>query len=93
MICSRSRKGSVAVRGATLAYLGLLVALPVGVLAVQVAQAGPAGVYQGALRPDRTALAQAHVHHSGGDGRDQCRDRHSDRLGAGAVSVSRQEPG
>ena len=34
MIAPHSRQGSLAVRGATLAYLGMLVALPLGVLGV-----------------------------------------------------------
>ena len=46
MIASRWRQGSLAVRGATLAYLGLLVALPLGVLAFQVARTGPTAFFK-----------------------------------------------
>jgi sulfate/thiosulfate transport system permease protein len=40
MIATRSRPGSLAVRGATMAYLAVLVALPLAVLAFQVARGG-----------------------------------------------------
>ena len=42
MIPSAAPKGSLAVRGATLAYLSVLVALPLGVLLFQTARSGPA---------------------------------------------------
>ena len=51
MIASHSRQGSLAVRGATLAYLGVLVALPLGVLVFQVARSGPAAFLKALADP------------------------------------------
>ena len=51
MIAFRRGKGSVAVRGATLAYLGVLVALPLGVLVFQVARSGPAAFLKALADP------------------------------------------
>lgn len=51
MIAPGARPGSVGIRGVTLAYLGLLVAVPVAVLVFQVVRAGPAAFFTAVANP------------------------------------------
>jgi sulfate/thiosulfate transport system permease protein len=51
MITSAATKSSLAVRGAALAYLGLLVALPLGVLVYQTARSGQTAFFSALVDP------------------------------------------
>ena len=70
MIASRARRGSLAVRGATLAYLGVLVALPAGGSGVSGRPVGTGGASSRQCA-DPIALHSLKLtfRHGGGDGR------------------------